>query len=223
MRKKFVDYYQILRVSYVAEREEIKRAYHRLMNQYRSDPKKVAMLKEAWGVLGDRVEREKYDRLPEIRNKRRLHSRSKRTSGSDKVMAVPKTQIISSPSIEKTRIIPDAGVDDTDKTVIHRIDIPLLRIDVLAPDGSKVSYSFQQKRVTIGRSTDRDIVLPDEERYVSRKHAHIEIQDAEFYLVDTSTNGTRLNGRKIKKNQRCKLSGGDVIEIEGWRLEVHFK
>lgn len=222
MGSKFIDYYQLLGIGYAAGRDEIKKAYQTLLKKNRDDPTMAARLREAWGVLGDRVEREEYDRQPEIRKRRRLHSGYNRAS--NRSAAVSKTQIISSPSVSKTQIISNPNIgEDTSKTVVHRVEFPPIHVDVVSPDGSTKSFSFQQAQITIGRSSDQDIVLPDKERYVSRKHAHIEVKGSEFYLTDTSTNGTRLNGRKITKNQKYRLSNGDTIDIESWRLRVNFK
>lgn len=63
--------------------------------------------------------------------------------------------------------------------------------------------------VTIGRSEGNDIVIAS--RLASDRHARIEISDDKPHLVDLdSKNGTRVNGRSIK---RRTLYGGDRIEI----------
>ena len=62
---------------------------------------------------------------------------------------------------------------------------------------------------TVGRRMDKDLVIPDPR--VSRDHAVITSEDAEFYIVDQgSKHGTFVNGEKI---QRRKLKRNDRLEF----------
>jgi adenylate cyclase len=62
----------------------------------------------------------------------------------------------------------------------------------------------------IGRSTTSNLVLPSEK--VSRRHAMIQTQGTEFWLVDLgSANGTYLNGRRV--GQPCRLNDRDRMMI----------
>jgi pSer/pThr/pTyr-binding forkhead associated (FHA) protein len=67
----------------------------------------------------------------------------------------------------------------------------------------------------IGRQ-EADIVLDDEA--VSRKHAEIGLYGPGAYTLRdlVSTNGTRLNGRRVE--EKARLVDGDVIEIGEYRL-----
>ncbi|MGB9678392.1 MAG: FHA domain-containing protein [Thermoanaerobacteraceae bacterium] len=69
---------------------------------------------------------------------------------------------------------------------------------------------------TIGRADDCDIVV--ESPYVSSKHAIIKKRGKNFVLQDlNSTNGTILNGEKVKKIS--KLKNGDIILIGDTELK----
>lgn len=71
--------------------------------------------------------------------------------------------------------------------------------------------------VVIGRSPGADIVIADE--FVSNRHARVFSRGSEVVLEDLdSTNGTILNGQKVRSLQ--SLRPGDSIDIGTVRLEV---
>ena len=66
-----------------------------------------------------------------------------------------------------------------------------------------------EKQILIGRSSDLDMVLVED--MVSRKHARIAMQSDQIWIEDLgSTNGTFVNGEKIK---RARLKEGDRVLI----------
>ncbi len=71
-------------------------------------------------------------------------------------------------------------------------------------------YPLQDARdLVIGRSSDLDMVLIED--MVSRKHAKITLQEGAITIADLgSTNGTFVNGEKVKKAQ---LKEGDRVLI----------
>lgn len=63
--------------------------------------------------------------------------------------------------------------------------------------------------VTIGRASDNDVVIVDEN--VSRHHCELRFTGAEFEVADLgSTNGIVLNGQTV---QRAALEEGDALEL----------
>jgi Protein of unknown function (DUF3662)/FHA domain len=65
---------------------------------------------------------------------------------------------------------------------------------------------------TIGRSRDSDVVLDDAN--VSRHHAEIRPSGASWIIVDLgSTNGVKVNGRRLEPTRAQSLAAGDVIEM----------
>lgn len=59
---------------------------------------------------------------------------------------------------------------------------------------------------------------------VSRRHAVIHREDDGYYITDlNSTNGTRINGRRILSNTPCRLSSGDIIRLGRLNLLVLYK
>jgi hypothetical protein len=72
------------------------------------------------------------------------------------------------------------------------------------------------KQILIGRSSDLDMVLVED--MVSRKHARIQTQGDQIWIEDLgSTNGTFVNGEKIK---RARLKEGDRVLIGTSILKV---
>jgi hypothetical protein len=73
-----------------------------------------------------------------------------------------------------------------------------------------------EREIVIGRSSDLDMVLVED--MVSRKHAKISTQNGQVVIQDLgSTNGTFVNGEKIKKT---RLKEGDRILIGTSILKV---
>ncbi len=65
---------------------------------------------------------------------------------------------------------------------------------------------------TLGRSREADIVLDDTN--VSRKHAEVRPSGGSWTVRDLgSTNGVKVNGRRLDPNRPQSLKRGDVIEL----------
>ncbi len=81
---------------------------------------------------------------------------------------------------------------------------------ILAKDGIALQeLSLLKTRITIGRRTYNDIVI--DAPGISAEHAVIITTDTESWFEDLgSTNGSRLNGRLVKKHV---FQGRDVIEL----------
>lgn len=72
------------------------------------------------------------------------------------------------------------------------------------------SLLLNKRSIKIGRDAGNDIVIA--KKSVSSEHATIEYRRGQFYLEDLrSTNGTRLNDRKVASNRRVRLKSGDKI------------
>ena len=85
---------------------------------------------------------------------------------------------------------------------------PEVAILILQEDNQR--WPLNKDRLTIGRSPDCDIVLPD--RVVSRRHACIDRKDGEYFIRDDdSKNGTFVNGKPVTEPRR--LIDGDEIQV----------
>jgi type VI secretion system protein len=75
---------------------------------------------------------------------------------------------------------------------------------------------------TVGRATDNEWILPDPERYLSGKHMRVDFRAGAYVLVDTSSNGTYVNGGQVPlgKYHDYALKDGDYIRLGEYELLV---
>jgi type VI secretion system protein len=75
---------------------------------------------------------------------------------------------------------------------------------------------------TIGRATDNEWILPDPERYLSGKHVRVDFRAGAYILVDTSSNGTYINGAQVPlgKYHDYTLKDGDYVRLGEYELLV---
>jgi type VI secretion system protein len=101
-----------------------------------------------------------------------------------------------------------------------------LRLSVVSEHGIRLgAHSSKVLGVhgcTIGRGSDNDWILPDPERYLSGKHARIDFRAGAYILVDTSSNGTYVNGSQVPlgKYHDYQLKDGDSIRLGQYEFLV---
>jgi type VI secretion system protein len=101
-----------------------------------------------------------------------------------------------------------------------------LRLRVVSDHASRLgqhaSKVFGVHGGSIGRGTDNDWILPDPERYLSGKHARIDFRAGAYILVDTSSNGTYVNGAQVPlgKYHDYQLKEGDYLRFGDYELLV---
>ena len=83
-------------------------------------------------------------------------------------------------------------------------------LNVQGADGTRRVLGLEKDRITIGRSRDNDVFLPDQ--WLSRTHAAVRGDEGSFFVEDLgSKNGTLINGRKLEGEHQ--LRHGDVITL----------
>ena len=83
--------------------------------------------------------------------------------------------------------------------------------------GSHRLHVLAENPVRIGRLRESEVLLLDPR--VSRRHAKIEKTKDGVALTDLrSTNGSRLNSRKLRPMRPVSLAAGDIIELASQRL-----
>ncbi|MGH8205431.1 MAG: type VI secretion system-associated FHA domain protein, partial [Steroidobacteraceae bacterium] len=76
---------------------------------------------------------------------------------------------------------------------------------------------------SIGRAHDNDWVLPDAQCYLSAHHARVQCRSGSYYLLDTSTNGTYVNGGTVPISRRniYPLRDGDSLRLGQYQISVN--
>jgi len=93
-----------------------------------------------------------------------------------------------------------------------------MRLRVFQP-GQDTGQAFQLERdlITIGRSQDCDLVLPD--THASRRHAELRRFGNQWLLTDLgSNNGTFVAGTRLPPDEPCPLLPGVLVRIGGTQL-----
>jgi transcriptional regulator with GAF, ATPase, and Fis domain len=87
---------------------------------------------------------------------------------------------------------------------------------LVARDGQTETHAYRQDAVTIGRSRECDLYLPD--RLISRAHCRVERVDTGFALVDLgASNPARLRNRPVV---RAELKVGDTFQCGAYEITL---
>jgi transcriptional regulator with GAF, ATPase, and Fis domain len=87
---------------------------------------------------------------------------------------------------------------------------------IVTRDGKSETHAFHQGVVTIGRSRDCDLFLPD--RLISRLHCRVERQEGLFVLADAGAqNPAKLRGRPV---MRAELKVGESFEVGSYEVAL---
>jgi transcriptional regulator with GAF, ATPase, and Fis domain len=87
---------------------------------------------------------------------------------------------------------------------------------IVQRDGKSETHAFHQPVVTIGRSREADLFLPD--RLISRIHCRVERQDGTFVLADAGAqNPAKLRGRPVL---RAELKVGESFAVGSYEITL---
>src|SRR5579864_6876750 len=91
---------------------------------------------------------------------------------------------------------------------------------VLKGQNARQSITLEKERTVLGRNANCDIVFPANDFAVSREHACILRQQANFFIEDMgSRNGTFLNNQQV--TARKPLKDNDKIRICDFLYSFH--
>ena len=89
------------------------------------------------------------------------------------------------------------------------------------PQSQDISAAFGRDGGVLGRSPECAFVLPDPEKFVSRKHARIEYVAGVYRLTDTSSAGTGVPSRNLQlQHDSLVLADGDRLKIGDYEIQV---
>lgn len=100
-----------------------------------------------------------------------------------------------------------------------------LKLKVLSykglPLSSELTAEFDQHGGTIGRKLGNTLVLTDAENFVSGHHAEISCENGQYYVKDTSKNGTYLVNAGINlNNAQAVVQGNEILRIGEYEVLV---
>lgn len=137
-------------------------------------------------------------------------------AGRDRPVAEAGPAGTDAPASAALRIDGAGGPGDTMVFTVPRPSAPRARLRVVDPSGGQRLCEFDGTALTIGRSSDNDLVLPDSR--VSRHHAQLAARRGTLVYCDLgSTNGSRVNGVQVSE---LVLGAGDRIELGDTRIWV---
>lgn len=96
-----------------------------------------------------------------------------------------------------------------------------MKFSLLGSSGDKRDYGISiSTRGTIGRSTDCDLTITDDEE-ISKRHCELAMEGGYVLISDlNSTNGTFVNGVPIKSGHRLK--SGDIVMVGRTEMRIVF-
>jgi len=107
---------------------------------------------------------------------------------------------------------------DGDATVLHAPE-EMYKLVTISKDGEIMEHTITDEGLMIGRSQTAEVKLED--KLASRQHARIWDSMGRIFIEDLgSNNGTFLDDRRIKKEQKVEVQGKQVIKIASYRLLV---
>ena len=85
-------------------------------------------------------------------------------------------------------------------------------------NGAPLELVLHRRGAIIGRSPTCDWCLPDARNFISSRHIEISWSEGQYWLTDTSTNGTFVNGATDRMAGPHRLSTGDRILVGDYQI-----
>ncbi len=88
--------------------------------------------------------------------------------------------------------------------------------------GHRETRTLSAGTLSIGRAPGNDWVLPDPDRYLSKTHCVISLENGRPVLTDLSTNGVHVNGasQPTSRDSRVVLTDGDEFRLGEYSITV---
>jgi hypothetical protein len=188
------------------------------------EPIQLALQRELAAYVANLAAERKLDLLglPSVRLATDEHMGRRQIRVQARLVDQPIEPSVPPPSREVTqrfRVHPSVAASKRPDAVAG--DVPVAGPDTRTPAeyvlrGADLTYPLDRPSVHLGRALDNDVVLEDSR--VSRYHAELRLERGRVRLRDLrSTNGTFVNGEKIKESV---LRPGDVVSLGGLELRL---
>lgn len=115
---------------------------------------------------------------------------------------------------------PDFSAADEQQTIVQMPESPVLyKLLIHTDDGTNEQF-VTKEMVTIGRSSQDDVVLESSDFSISRAHARLEMRDEMYYLTPIGINGTFVNGEELELKKEVQVFPEDEIKIMNYKLTI---
>ncbi|MCH8872186.1 DUF3662 domain-containing protein [candidate division KSB1 bacterium] len=115
---------------------------------------------------------------------------------------------------------PDFTAADEQQTIVQMPEGSVLYKLLIHTDDGTNEQLVTKEMVTIGRSSQDDVVLESSDFSISRAHATLEVRDDMYYLTPVGINGTFVNGEEMELKKEVQVFPEDEIKIMSYRLII---
>ena len=115
---------------------------------------------------------------------------------------------------------PDFTAADEQQTIVQMPESPVLYKLLIHTDDGTNEQLVAKEMVTIGRSSQDDVVLESSDFSISRAHATLEVRDDMYYLTPAGINGTFVNGEEMELKKEVQVFPEDEIKIMSFKLTI---
>ena len=152
--------------------------------------------------------------------------RMKKPSGEEERASLDKTASeIMAPSdendLQQTIVeAPDLSAADEQQTIVQMPESSVLYKLLIHTDDGTNEQLVTKEMVTIGRSSQDDVILESSDFSISRAHATLEMRDEMYYLTPAGINGTFVNGEELELKKEVQVFPEDEIKIMNYKLTI---
>ncbi|MCH7754022.1 DUF3662 domain-containing protein [candidate division KSB1 bacterium] len=115
---------------------------------------------------------------------------------------------------------PDLSAADEQQTIVQMPESSVLYKLLIHTDDGTNEQLVTKEMVTIGRSSQDDVVLESSDFSISRAHATLEMRDEMYYLTPSGINGTFVNGEELELKKEVQVFPEDEIKIMNYKLTI---
>ena len=219
MIKRLKNYYAILEVPVGCSLEEIRQAYHRLVQTHLDDEVAFADLKEAYEALTTPTRRAEYDKAAwgESFDPAQSAALPVQDGLAGRCPMGPESQcpVVLGRALSGDKFCPDCGYTLsglTAETAFDTAALPDPARQARLEDRAGQVHSLRAGSNSVGRE-GADVLVFD--KTVSRSHAQLELADDGSVSVEdlSSTNGTQVNNERLMPHVSRRLVDGDQVQF----------